>query len=339
MIRFVASSRMDAGRDRSSRPPSEDPAVWQWQRIISNQAYGAVTRTLFRPKTAPTAMRRRFERLATVPRERLQRKYPELRFRDVDCGGVQAESVRAVAEPRRLLVYLHGGAYLFGSAASYRSRALRLSYRCQAEVLLVDYRLAPEHPFPAALDDARQACAHVLAANPGLPVVLAGDSAGGGLTLATLAAMRDAGEPLPAAAFAFSPWTDLSASGASVDFNRGRDTWLSRRHLEAWARLYLGDTRADHPLVSPVHADASGFPPLLMLVGDQEVLLSDTLRMAERALDAGAVVEVVIGRGMQHDYPLALPWLEESRRAWAAIEAFLDGHAGAPGADEAKSRP
>ena len=154
-----------------------------------------MTRTLFRPESAPEAMRRRFDRLATVSRERLQKRRPHVRFADHDCGGVYAESVLAVPEPRRVIVYLHGGAFLFGSVAGYRSRALRLSYRCQAEVLVVDYRLAPEHPFPAALEDACRAVAYATRRWPDLPLVLGGDSAGGGLALATLTALRAARRP------------------------------------------------------------------------------------------------------------------------------------------------
>jgi acetyl esterase/lipase len=226
--------------------------------------------------------------------------------------------------PRRVVLYLHGGGYLFGSPAGYRDRARRLSYRCKAEVFVPDYRLAPEHPYPAALEDALAAWAHVAALRPKAPIVVAGDSAGGGLALSLLAALRDRREALPAGAFVFSPWTDLAGTGASVTRNEGRDVWLSRRHIEQWGRHYAGKSDIADPGLSPMHADPTGFPPLLMIVGDQEVLFDDTLRVEAKARDAGVDVEVLVGRGMQHDFPLALPWLEESREAWGTVVAFLD---------------
>jgi acetyl esterase/lipase len=269
-------------------------------------------------------MRKRFEWLATVTRDSLKAKYPNIVFSDHHAGTLWIESVRAVPSPRRVVLYLHGGAYLFGSPASYRDRARRLSFRCNADVFVPDYRLAPEHPYPAALDDALAAWAHIAALRPEAPIVVAGDSAGGGLTLSLLAALRDCVEARPAGAFVFSPWTDLAATGASVTRNEGRDVWLSRRHIKEWGGYYVGDSDVADPGISPLHANLTGLPPLLLTVGDQEVLLDDTLRMEAKAREAGVDVEVCVGRGMQHDFPLALPWLEESREAWEAVVAFLD---------------
>jgi monoterpene epsilon-lactone hydrolase len=206
----------------------------------------------------------------------------------------------------------------------FERRARRLSFRCNAEVFVPDYRLAPEHPYPAALEDALAAWAHVAALRPEASIVVAGDSAGGGLTLSLLAALRDRAVVLPAGAFVFSPWTDLAATGASVTGNARKDVWLSRRHLEEWGRHYVGKSNVADPGISPLHADLTGFPPLLLIVGDHEVLLDDTLRVEAKARDAGVDVEVCVGRGMQHDFPLTLPWLEESREAWETVAAFLD---------------
>lgn len=294
-----------------------------WKTWLSVKAYGIIT-LLYGANTPPLKMRRRFERLAAVSRDSLKAKYPKLVFSDHQADKLWIESVHAVLSPRRVVLYFHGGGYLFGSPASYRDRARRLSFRCNADVFVPDYRLAPEHPYPAALEDALAAWAYVAASRPAASIFVAGDSAGGGLTLSLLAALRDRKEVLPAGAFVFSPWTDLAGTGASYTRNEGRDVWLSRRHIEEWGRHYVGKSDVADPGISPVHSNLNGFPPLLLIVGDQEVLFDDTLRVKAKALEAGVDVEVCVGRGMQHDFPLTLPWLEESREAWEAVVAFLD---------------
>jgi epsilon-lactone hydrolase len=309
-----------------------------WKTWLSVTAYGIVTR-LYGANTPPIAMRRRFERLAAVTRDSLKAKYPNVVFSDHQAGKLWIESVRAMPSPRRFVLYLHGGGYLFGSPAGYRDRARQLSYRCKAEVFVPDYRLAPEHPYPAALEDALAAWMHVSVLRPDGPIIVAGDSAGGGLALSLLAALRDRGETMPAGAFVFSPWTDLAGTGSSVTSNQGSDVWLSRRHIEVWGRHYAGKSNVADPGISPVHADPTGFPPLLMIVGDREVLFDDTLRVEAKARNAGVDVEVCVGRGMQHDFPLALPWLEESREAWEAVVAFLDRCAGSTATSQPNSAP
>jgi acetyl esterase/lipase len=276
-------------------------------------------------------MRARFERFARTPREKLQRKYPSLVFEDHRFGDRAMESTRAVEAPTCVLMHLHGGAYFMGSPASYRSRTMRLSYRCNAEVFAPDYRLAPEHPAPAALEDAVDAWCMLRSLRPGVPILVSGDSAGGGLALALMVALRDQGLPLPDGAVLFSPWTDMSTSGRSIDDNHRRDVWLSRAHCEAWAGHYVGTLDPRDPRLSPVFADLVGLPPLLTIVGDQEVLLDDARRVHENALAAGVASTVHVGRRMQHDFPLTLPWLAESRDAWSSIAAFARGASdGAP---------
>jgi acetyl esterase/lipase len=233
------------------------------------------------------------------------------------------ESLRVSSAPRAAIVHLHGGAFVFGSAETYRNRALRLSYRCDAEVFVPDYRLAPEHPFPAALEDAVVALQYVRALRPGLPLFVSGDSAGGGLALSAMVRLRELGAVLPDGAILLSPWTDLSVSGASVDTKRGTDRWFTRDHLETWASYYAGSTDARQPLLSPVFAELSGLPPLLVLVGQDELLFDDAARVVTRARDAGGEAELWVGRGMQHDWPLTMPWLEESRRAWTRMTEFV----------------
>jgi len=271
-------------------------------------------------------MRARFERFARTPRETLQRKHPALVFEDHAFGNRGMESVKAVDAPSCVLMHLHGGAFFMGAPASYRSRTMRLSYRCNAEVFAPDYRLAPEHPAPAALEDALDAWCELRRLRPGVPMFVSGDSAGGGLAISLMTALRDQGLPLPDGAVLFSPWTDLSTSGTSYDDNQRSDVWLSRAHCETWAKHYLGDLHPRDPRVSPVYANLEGLPPMLLLVGDREVLLDDARRVHHNALAAGVASVLHVGREMQHDWPLTLPWLEESREAWSAIAGFVACH-------------
>lgn len=295
-----------------------------WKRWLSVTAYGLFTRLMYGAKTPHETARRRFERFATVTREAMKAKFPNMVFADHCAGSLAVESLCAVPDARRVVLYLHGGGYIVGSVASYRDRARVLSYRCKAEVYVPEYRLAPEHPFPAALEDALAAWEYVRAIRPDTPIAIAGDSAGGGLTLSLIAALRDAGHPLPDSAFVFSPWTDLALTGNSLVTNDGKDVWFSRRNLSVWSRHYVGSAAANHPAISPVYADFHGFPPLLMIAGEHEVMLDDALRVEERAKLAGVDVMCCVGRRMQHDFPLTMPWLQESREAWQHVVAFLD---------------
>ena len=306
-----------------STPPR---TLSRWKRWLSLRGYGLVTSALFGATSPPLAMRARFERLSRVPRARMQRKFPKLAFGDHAVDGVAIESVRAVESPARVILYLHGGAYFMGSPASYRNRAMRLSYRCQAEVFVPDYRLAPEHPYPAAFDDALAAWRFVKELRGDARIFVAGDSAGGGLVLSLLVRLRDLGLPMPNGAFVLSPWTDLTTSGASVDGNHGKDLWFTRRHLETWAKYYVGRADARTPYISPVFADLSRLPRLLILVGEYELLLDDAVRVCDAAKAAGTDARLLVGEGMQHDWPLTLPWLDESRHAWSKMRRFVEEH-------------
>lgn len=306
--------------------PARATLLGSLKRWVSLRAYGLVTSTLFGATTSPLAARARFERFARVSRAALQRRFPKLVFQDHTVDGLAMESVRAAATPARVILYLHGGAFIMGSPASYRDRTMRVSYRCEAEVFVPAYRLAPENPFPAALDDALAAWTLVRTLRPDAPLFVAGDSAGGGLSLSLLVRLRDLGLAMPNGAILLSPWTDLTISGASVDGNLGRDLWFTRKHLETWARYYVNGADGHSPYVSPVFADLSGLPPLLLLVGENELLLDDALRVRDAAAGKGADARVLIGDGMQHDWPLTLPWLDESRAAWQAICTFVEEH-------------
>ncbi|MGP8033642.1 MAG: alpha/beta hydrolase [Steroidobacteraceae bacterium] len=311
---------MAAKVDQARQPRSRR----SWKRWVSLRAYGLVTSTLFGATTSPLTMRARFERLSCVSREKLQRKFPKLVFRDHAIGELAVESICAVEAPTRIILYLHGGAFFMGSPASYRNRAMRLSYRCHAEVFVPAYRLAPEHPYPAAFDDALAAWKLVNTLRRDAPLFVAGDSAGGGLSLSLLVRLRDLGLSMPNGAVLLSPWTDLTVSGASIEGNHGKDLWFTRKHLETWASYYVGRADGHSPYVSPVFADLAGLPPLLLLVGENELLLDDARRVRDAAAKNGISATLLIGAGMQHDWPLTLPWLEESRLAWNAMRTFVE---------------
>jgi acetyl esterase/lipase len=291
-------------------------------------AYGLFTSTFFRARTEPAVMRARFERFAGASRAALQQKHRGLVFEDHQVDGLAIEAVRAVSAPNSVVIHLHGGAFVFGSIASYRNRAMRFSYRLNAEVFLPAYRLAPEHAFPCALDDAFAAYRYVRALRPSSPIFITGDSAGGGLALSLLVRLRERGDAQPDGAILLSPWTDLAATGASVCLNAARDRWLSRAHLEQWARYYAGTAELSSPLLSPLYAELSALCPVLALAGEHEVLLDDAARVVERAKQAGTDARLLVGPAMQHDWPLTLPWLDESRAAWRAMAAFVAEQSG-----------
>ncbi len=311
----------------------------RFRRWASLRAYGLVASTLFGATTPPRRMRARFERFASASRRALQRRFPKLVFEDHRADDLVVESVRAVEPARRVVLHLHGGGFFMGSPASYRNRAMRLSFRLDAEVFVPEYRLAPEHPYPAALDDALAAFRCVGGARPGSPLFITGDSAGGGLALSLLIRLRDLGLPMPTGAILLSPWTDLAVSGHSVDANHGRDLWFTRRHLEVWARHYLGSADARSPYVSAVFGDLSGLPPLLLLAGEDELLLDDARRVHDAAIRAGGDSELLVGAGMQHDWPLTLPWLDESKHAWGTMRRFVEERSGRSSRDRGAEPP
>jgi monoterpene epsilon-lactone hydrolase len=243
----------------------------------------------------------------------------------VDANGVPAEWVAASGVTgRRVLLYLHGGGYQIGSPATLRRMVTLLSAPLAARVLSVDYRLAPEHPFPAAVDDAVAAYRWLLAGGTDpATVALAGDSSGGGLALATLVALRDAGEPMPAAAFAISPWTNLALTGESLRTRAAAEVMLQPDGIPETAALYLAGADPRHPYASPLYADLRGLPPLLIHVGDAEVVLDDSTRFAARAREAGVDVTLEVWDEMPHVWHAFAGLLPEADQAIARAGDWL----------------
>ena len=243
----------------------------------------------------------------------------------VDAGGVPAEWVVAVgADSGRVLLYLHGGAYQIGSPATLRHMIALLSGAARARVLSVDYRLAPEHPFPAAVDDAVAAYRWLLAAGTDpAAIAFAGDSAGGGLALGTLVALRDAGDPMPAAAVVLSPWTDLALTGESLQSRAAVDVMIKPAGMAKTAEAYLAGQDPRHPYASPLYADLHDLPPVLIHVGDDEVILDDSTRIAAQARDHGVDVTLEVWDEMPHVWHAFAGLLPEADQAIERIGAWL----------------
>ena len=252
---------------------------------------------------------------------------------DLTSGAIELGGVPGLrlASPQgrksRALLYLHGGAYVIGSARAYRSLAAELGRAAGAITYAIDYRLAPEHPMPAAIDDALAAYRALLA--QGLApsdIVIAGDSAGGGLTLALLVALRDAGIALPAAALLISPWADLGCTAASLVSKAQEDPALSAAGLRDTARLYLNGADARDPRASPVFARLAGLPPLLVQVGTAEILFDDAIAVARAAGHAGNPVRLAIWPEMIHVWHAFAFMLPEGRAAIEEAGVFLQRH-------------
>lgn len=245
-------------------------------------------------------------------------------------GGVPAELVTTPASGATVILYLHGGGYMIGSPASYRGLGSRLATAARARVLNLDYRLAPEYRFPAPVEDATAAYRSLLeAGHPPGEIVIAGDSAGGGLTLATLLALREAGDPLPAAAVVISAWTDLTGGSESLTSRAAIDPWVSPAGLRAVARLYLNGADPQNPLASPFYGDLRDLPPLLLQVGELETLYDDTLRFAEKARATGVDVTVEAVAEMVHVFPMFAPIEPDGQAAIERIGAFVRKHTAA----------
>ncbi len=247
------------------------------------------------------------------------------RVESVDADGVPAEWISLPdADSERVLLYLHGGAYVLGSFKSHRDLVARMSATSSVRGLLIEYRLAPEHVFPAGIDDAVTAYRWLLT-NGTKPehIIVGGDSAGGGLTLALLQSLRDKNIPMPAGAVLLSPWTDLVGKGESRTTRDAADPWISAQAIAFVSGLYAGTADLNDPLISPVNADLHGFPSLLIDVGHDEVLLDDSLQIAEHAKAANVPVELTVWDGMWHVFQAFAYVLPEGQQAIEKIGTFI----------------
>jgi acetyl esterase/lipase len=252
----------------------------------------------------------------------------DVRCEPVNAGGVPAEWIVAPgAADDRVVLYLHGGGYVIGSVNTHRDMISRLSRAAGARALALNYRLAPENPFPAAVEDSAAAYRWLLSrGTKPARMVIAGDSAGGGLTVAALVALRDAGDPLPAAGVCLSPWTDLEGIGESMTTKAAVDPLVQKEGLLQMAKLYLGGKDPHTPLAAPLYADLRRLPPLLIQVGERETLLDDSTRVAERAKAAGVPVSLEVWDGMIHVWQMFASMLPEGQQAIERIGQFIREH-------------
>lgn len=291
--------------------------------MTATQLDGLVT--LLRSRAAPpdydvAQSRARFEKTAVF-----LGGAPDAKVEKVDAGGVPSEWVMAPGcDMSRAILYLHGGGYAIGSLNTHRRLAYDISAASAAKVLLIDYRLAPEHPFPAAVDDAAASWRWLLqqgfAANR---MAIAGDSAGGGLTIATLVNLRDKNLGLPACTVAISPWVDLEGVGNSMTTRSAQDPMVQKDGLLWMAKMYLNGKDPRTPLAAPLHADLKGLPPTLVQVGTAETLLDDGIRIAEKMHAAGVDARLAIWPNMLHVFPLFAPILSEGRDGCIEIGTFI----------------
>ncbi|MEQ8283319.1 MAG: alpha/beta hydrolase [Parvibaculum sp.] len=294
------------------------------QARLTDRMLRLLVKSRFDPHADPRAIRARTTRLA----QRFGGVPQGGRVEKTMVAGVPAEWVHPqIADNGNTLLYLHGGGYSICGPDTHRGLVARLASAAKMRALLLDYRLAPEHPFPAAVEDAYAAYKSLLAegTDPSR-LTIAGDSAGGGLTLALLMKLRDAGEPLPAGAALLSPWTDLAMSGWTHITHGRLDPMLSLDAALTAARHYLQDASPTDPLASPLYGDFADLPALLIHVGANEILLDDSRRVAEKAQTAGVQATLRVWPGLPHVFQ-AFPLLPEARASVAELGAFLQGRA------------
>lgn len=289
------------------------------RRITSRFVKGIDTSTVDQAHVAD--MRARLDKIARF----LKRAFG-VAVEATTVNGLYAEWLRPKkAANNKVLLYLHGGAYLVGSCRTHRQLVSHIARAAGINALVPEYRLAPEHPFPAAIEDAIAVYGWLLASGyDSADIFIAGDSAGGGLTVATLLSLRHAGMPMPAAVVLLSPFLDITASGESAITRADQDPWFDAKDVHIVADNYCG-AGADlkNPLISPVFANVAGLPPALIQVGDDEILLSDSTRFADKMKDAGLDVEIEIWPEMWHVFQLFIGKMPESRRAINRIGEYM----------------
>jgi epsilon-lactone hydrolase len=271
----------------------------------------------------PSGLAERRERLLTlVDRYTVP---PDVQIETADAGGVPAEwTLTPTADAKQVVQFLHGGAYLSGSIATHRHMVAQLGRVARARTLALDYRLAPEHPFPAALEDALTAYRYLLSQGYApAQIALAGESAGGGLALAMAVSLREMGMVLPACAWLSSPWTDLAMTGESMESKADVDPLIQKPYLLEAAAAYLNGADPRAPLASPLYADLTGLPPLLVQVGTAETLLDDSTRLARSAAQADVRVTLDIWPDTIHAWSLFYQQVDAGQQSLEAVGAFV----------------
>lgn len=248
----------------------------------------------------------------------------------ISIDGIQAERLTPLdASHEQVILYLHGGGYVTGSIETYHMMCGLLSSHTGVKVILPEYRLAPENPFPAALDDSLKVYRWLLKQGySSANIIVCGDSAGGGLSLATVLALMDKNESLPAAVVCLSPWADLTLKNVTHITKAEAESMLRKDVLYEWALAYTNESNLTNPLVSPIYADFHGFPPLLIQVGADEILLGDSILLAEKAKADGVQVELKIWDGMFHVWQALGELIPESKKAFEEIGQFVQSQFG-----------
>lgn len=249
----------------------------------------------------------------------------DVEVENINIGGIDAAWIRpSGADKTKVLLHLHGGGYVTGSIASYLRMCILMAQTLKVSVLLPAYRLTPEHPFPAALDDTLKIYRWILTqGHRSKDIIISGDSAGGGLCIASVLALRELGDALPTAVVCMSPWVDLTLQGRTHITNSKTEAMLNADSLREWAQAYTSQENFCNPLVSPIFSDFHNFPPLLIQVSSDEVLLDDAIALAEKAKAAGVDVSLKIWDGLWHVWQVVGDAIPESKMAFDEIEAFI----------------
>lgn len=283
------------------------------REMIKKQREDATTKTLAEKRQAMDEMS-----------ERLFDLEDDVKLEKTEMRGVQCEwvTIQGCSE-EKVILYLHGGGYSRGSIFSHRHLAADLSRLANSKALVVDYRLAPEHPYPAALEDALAVYKELLKNVSPENIAIAGDSAGGNLTLVTMLALKDEGLPLPKAAVLMSPWTDMKLSGKSYQERAESDPWLTNEAVENFAQDYAVNHDRAHHLLSPLYGDLAGLPPLRVHVGKDEILMDDSLAFVEKAKQAGVDAEAKVWEDMFHIFTFFGRVMPEGRKSTEELGNFL----------------
>lgn len=296
-----------------------------WQAMLFN----SLLKVLIKPVVSRTVIK---PHVLSISRQLLNfhgnklKKPPYVHYQAVDVNNIAGEWVSAGASvnPAQVILYLHGGGFVVGSSMAYRDFTWRLSEAACAKVLIIDYRLAPEHTYPAALEDALTAYHWLLSQGySSRQIIIAGDSAGGNLTLATAITLKEQGVDMPCALVCISPWNDLSVLGKSVRLHAQQDPMIPAHRLIAIGKNYVGNQDPKNPKISPVYADYTDLPPLSVHVGSTEVLYDDSMRIVEKARAAGILVSFKVWNGLPHAFPIFARVLPEGKAAIIEIGRFI----------------